>query len=436
MFDLTSGSAIIDFCIGMSFFYLTLTLVCTMVNEYLMDKLVKLRQKTLLEGIAGVFYDKQKLNDFYKHPLITGLYNDDQKMSWVQILLAYLSKILLYLPSTIVSPLLIFLRKYRDELAKKIKPPQEGDLPQNDSIMDCVKHFKDMKILRNLPAYIPTTTFANTLLDLVTRGNGAAAPPRTCAELREMINQFPNEKIKKALLPLIDAAPDSLEKARQNIEKWFDDTMDRVSGWFKRKARIWLLLVAAIVCLVLNADSIMVGRMLWIDKELRAVVVKQADKYIQEHPLSGTTVNPSQGQGSAAPADSSNDAKKLKENINKTLNNLQLPLGWVCPKEEELNTIKSECLKSLLRWVCAKPDDADQKKVEGQIKPEDKKKPPIKDPRTVPTEGSPIFFKIMGLFFTMLAISFGTPFWTDLLNKFANLRKSGNVPPKAEEKKK
>ena len=54
------SSSIIDFCIGMAVFYLILTLVCTMINEYIIEKWRSLRAKTLLEGISGLFYDAQR----------------------------------------------------------------------------------------------------------------------------------------------------------------------------------------------------------------------------------------------------------------------------------------------------------------------------------------------------------------------------------------
>jgi hypothetical protein len=485
MFGLSSGSAIIDFCIGMSFYFLTLTLVCTMINEYLMDRIGKLRQQTLLEGISGLFYDVQGLNVFYKHPLITGLYNDDPRKSWFKIIRTYLAKLLFYIPATIFNPLRYFLRGYQDELSKKIQPPQEGDLPQEISVMDCVNHFKKLKIMEKLPSYIPSGTFANALLDIVVQEAKAMNPPKDCTELRKMVDRFPNERIKKTLLPLIDSAQNDLDQVRKNIEKWYDGTMDRVSGWFKRRARTWLMLVAFPVCLFLNADAIMVGKMLWKDKELRAVVVKQAESIIIEQPKSGPDLPPAatpnppptspkakQQQGpipekdiknpaAPAPRDPANQstgtegADGIGQRVQKEIDKLQFPLGWVCPEKDKFDKMKCKSLKFILGYFCKYPPPEKQetsvdpgKTVTKEVstgqetakdqgdKDQQNKKDKTYEPRTVPTESGDIYLKIMGLFFTTLAISFGAPFWTDLLNSFVNMRRGGNPPPKEGEAKK
>ncbi|HLQ50077.1 MAG TPA: hypothetical protein VK129_01185, partial [Terriglobales bacterium] len=38
---------------------------------------------------------------------------------------------------------------------------------------------------------------------------------------------------------------------------------------------------------------------------------------------------------------------------------------------------------------------------------------------------------LLGLFFTLVALSMGAPFWFDMLNKFINIRNSGKAPDRA-----
>ena len=111
--------------------------------------------------------------------------------------------------------------------------PAPGPLMKN-SIAECVRPFEG--ILKNLPCYIPSRTFATVLLDILAQ-EGKAGKAQNCPELKQAILECKNERIKEALLPLIDAAQGNVEKARQNIENWFVDTMDRVSGWFKRRSK-------------------------------------------------------------------------------------------------------------------------------------------------------------------------------------------------------
>ncbi|RJR38661.1 MAG: hypothetical protein C4567_12330 [Deltaproteobacteria bacterium] len=340
MFGLSLDSSIIDFCIGMSFFYLILTLVCTMVNEYIISRWRNLRQKTLLEGISGLFYDVPTVTALYSHPLVRGLCRDERR------------------PIEIT----------------RITPG-----PGNNTLAECREPFEGL--FKTMPSYIPSRTFATALLDIV------SPESKEFSELKTAVDKIENPRIKGALLPLINAAQGDLEKARQNIEQWFDDAMDRVSGWFKSQARWWLLLVAFLVCLALNADTIMVGKMIWQDKDLRATVATGAAEYIKQVPKTDKQAD-----------------EQIDKAIKRQLDKLNLPLGWVWPEKPAATATPA---------VSAV----------------------IPDPRTIPTDGWPLFFKILGLLLTTWAISLGAPFWTDLLNKFVNLRRNGNVPLKTGEEK-
>ena len=43
---------------------------------------------------------------------------------------------------------------------------------------------------------------------------------------------------------MIDEAEGDVKKARENIERWFNDAMERVSGWYKRRVQYIILLAA------------------------------------------------------------------------------------------------------------------------------------------------------------------------------------------------
>ena len=43
-----------------------------------------------------------------------------------------------------------------------------------------------------------------------------------------------NSDLRKALLAIFDSAVDDLKQATKNLEDWFDNTMDRVTGWYKK----------------------------------------------------------------------------------------------------------------------------------------------------------------------------------------------------------
>src|SRR5947199_1858750 len=88
------GSAVLDVAVGLAFIYLLLAIFCTAVNEWLAGVL-KTRGKLLLQGITELLngqvgtYKGQAnaatgfLDDFYGHPLISGLMRDKTHPTYI-----------------------------------------------------------------------------------------------------------------------------------------------------------------------------------------------------------------------------------------------------------------------------------------------------------------------------------------------------------------
>src|SRR5688500_16621028 len=104
------------------------------------------------------------------------------------------------------------------------------------------------------PSYIPSQAFAEVVKDLADSAKDAS--PR---------------------MPLIgnDVSPTVAQ-----IEDRFLDTMNRASGWYKRKAITWSLIWAAVVVIVANADTLEIAKRLWRSPSLRATVVAQAERRV------------------------------------------------------------------------------------------------------------------------------------------------------------
>ncbi|MGN6339432.1 MAG: hypothetical protein ACTHML_00570 [Ginsengibacter sp.] len=60
------------------------------------------------------------------------------------------------------------------------------------------------------------------------------------------------------------------------LEKWFDDTMARATGWYKRYTRIILFFIGFVVAVIFNVDVIAIHRVLSKDKNAREQLVKLA----------------------------------------------------------------------------------------------------------------------------------------------------------------
>lgn len=251
------GSSILEVAIGMIFVYLLLSLICSAANE-IIEAALKNRATDLERGIRELFNQEgggHMVADFYKHPLIHGL----------------------------------FTGPYGRELHKKI---------------GALDYFKPT----NLPAYIPAGNFTAALIDLVLNpprkkeieredspaklaAKGApppaapASPPAaaaaaiTMADIQAAIDLMGDTEVGRALRALSEQAGNSVERMRAEIEAWFNSSMDRVSGWYKRRTKWIILGLGLILTIFLNVNSITIISSLSRNTTLRGVIVAQAEAF-------------------------------------------------------------------------------------------------------------------------------------------------------------
>lgn len=212
------------------------------------------------------------------------------------------------------------------------------------------------------PSYIPKDLFSAAVVDLLAK---EPAPNADHTQLKEglvaLLRGTDAEAAVKDGFDKLGAATNTVKTA---LGTWFDDSMSRASGAYKRKAQLMVFIVATVLVVGTNADTVAISKALWVRPELRTAIADQAGKYV--------------AQGMPASASSPTDADKALEETNKRLTDttdellgLGLPLGWT--------------------------DDV------------------LRPGETIPS-------KFMGLLLTILACSLGAPFWFDLLGKLVNIR--------------
>jgi hypothetical protein len=215
------------------------------------------------------------------------------------------------------------------------------------------------------PSYVPSRTFVSALLSLGTLPGTVAGAERS---VQESIDAIPNQHVRDAMSGLLRRAGGDARRFEALAEEWFDDSMERVSGWYRRKVQIALLVIASALVLALNVDTVQLSSHLWSDQSVRRAVVETA---------SSTAVT---GQGSQACATPGECLQDVADRVGE-VHSLDIPLGWRAPNEPQWD-----------RWTW------------------------------YPT-------KLIGLVLTVAALSLGAPFWFDLLSKVARLRASGAPPP-------
>jgi hypothetical protein len=181
---------------------------------------------------------------------------------------------------------------------------------------------ENRKIGRSLPNYIPSNNFSTALMDLVVNGTGplgSATPttPLSLTSLRAAADKLDNPPVKRALIVAIDAAGGELATAKANIEAWFDSTMERVSGWYRRRTQLWLFCLAIALVGILNVNTIVLADHLSQNKAQRELLVGEAAVIAKDsafqHPV---THADSMAAGAAAKA---------------RFEKLNLPVGWSGP---------------------------------------------------------------------------------------------------------
>lgn len=267
------------------------------------------------------------------------------------------------------------------------------------------------------PSYLPSETFAITLLDTLKIPqliNNYAKNPNeesknslqmilaSYKQLKEGINNLESEsyKIIKKVYgdidedfkkfvneELSDDVPDNLIKSlaaiaqrsrikigdlteemnqfKNEVETWFDRSMDRASGVYKRNAKGVAILIGISIAILTNTDTFHLVKRLSQDSVIRSTIAQSATQRI----------------------DYIKDSEGRKE-IENLLVNASIPIGWQNINQQFEPNSGNVLLIRI--WQ--------------------------------------VFRLICGWIVSGLAIAMGAPFWFDILNKVINVRNAGPKP--------
>jgi hypothetical protein len=256
----------------------------------------------------------------------------------------------------------------------------------------------------DLPSYLPSRSFALALMEQIAQGavrSGgppaspapapvtvsaggaalavhaapapAAAPavqPANIAQMLQLpVEQFltllPPGELQRALTVVLIKAEGRAIDALHLVEKWFDDAMDQVTGWYKRRTQWILFGLGLLFAAFANLDAINISQALASDPSLRQAMVAEVQAYAK-----------AQEEGGGKPADANAEAR-FKE-VNAKLESLSLPIGWGS------------------------------------------------DRQAFPKDWIPGLMKVLGVLITALATTLGAPFWFDLLKRVMLVRAALN----------
>jgi len=347
---------ILDVAIGISFVYLLLALICTTVNEMIAGKL-RTRARFLDQGISRLFGNDQTLKEkLYAHPLIRSLSSDND-----------------------VNPSYIPAGKFATAL------------------MDIL--FGGGKPRTDYPAVREAIAAARrTAAERPSKKTDEEKPPAAAADPTPAADA-PDDHLAKSLTAVFKHEVPEESDIRGAIEQWFDDGMDRVSGWYKRHTQKIVLILAAVVTLALNADTLNIANTLWVNPAIRAALVEEAkirsQKARPEELLPMVEYPNPQDPTASEPVNAPEQA--------------------LSPKEQELLGQLTGWSEEWQKWrVCRAGHGLFQGTGLWLV--------------------NVIWTHFLGWLLTIIAVSMGAPFWFDTLNRFMNIRNAGRAPDERKDK--
>jgi hypothetical protein len=223
------NSAVLDLAVGLIFTFLTVSLATGTIVEAIASFL-KLRAKTLREGIG------QLLNDTSYSGLAKEIY------------------------------------------AHAVVNPRGDGTPASAS-----------KSNKNDPAYIDRQLFGQAMLDILkispeiaNAATNVTAPlgKPTMVELKAAVDgalqaaataqgkTMPDPQLQRLLHGIIERSLGDPDKIKGELVAWFDNAMDRVSGWYKRWTQLIGFIAALFLAAGLNINAIGVAQALWTQPKL------------------------------------------------------------------------------------------------------------------------------------------------------------------------
>ncbi len=332
-----------------------------------------------------------------------------------------------------------------------------------------------------LPSYIPTGNFSTVLIDVLkdyytqhekkiatyvqqlypTKNidlKNAATVTKFYYLVDYLLSINPTElaefKIDKDTLKILklhlDQSYQNLEEFSKKIENWFDDSMNRVAGWYKRQTQFLLFAIGLVIAVMFNVDVLEIANKLSTDKDARDKLVQMAIKATEQYKddprvkLLAVKIDASKDTNQIKALDTSYESMRskfetqqteIKNMLNKEVeeaNNL-LAIGW---KDYGL---KADSANNVTEFIC------EINKIKADLHKDTLIKP-MGDTSAFYTQKALEYlyndhwvrFKVsyvlcnaikgrkkLGFLVLAFAVCVGAPFWFDMLNKLIKLRSAG-----------
>ncbi|MBK9222329.1 MAG: hypothetical protein IPO16_09425 [Saprospiraceae bacterium] len=126
------------------------------------------------------------------------------------------------------------------------------------------------------PSYISKQNFSATLLNMLrVKGQGINEWEKIRFAIQRNALHLEPESLDQLKAILMDSNND-FQLFQLKIEQWFDEMMDRVNGWYKRKIQFILFWLGFFIIMVFNVDTFEIVQLLSKDRNARDQMVQMA----------------------------------------------------------------------------------------------------------------------------------------------------------------
>jgi len=385
-----TGNIALDVAIGLVFIYLLYSLLTTIICE-IIASVFALRARNLQDAITKMLNDDTDKSGKFKsyilsiwHSIKKIFYNKQSglaKVFYDQPSIKYLSK-----NNRLKKPSYIGPENFSQTLLNIMNEEGEGDTEIE----------KINSVLSKKIAGTKEEKF-NAINQIISDQTDKKLESIQIKDLKKLIDvdssnlsSMINEETRQHLTNLLRISNGDIVKFKAYLENWFDQTMERATGWYKRKNQLILFLVGLGIAISFNVNTFYLAKTLSKDEKARTQLVELANTYQQDHQNQTKNVNTTDSIG----FEKINGLLAVKDSIEKDIQvaNSIVGLGW-----ERNEMIDEDYYESVFCNPCS----------------------------------GKAWANLAGWILTALALSMGATFWFDLLNKLVNLRTSLASSPKS-----
>lgn len=446
---------VLEVAIGLVMMWLFVSIAVMQLQEWTAS-ILGMRAKDLEMAVVRLLTDEQA-RDFYKHPLVQGLYRDSlwwkkailAPVNWVRKLFklaplvpeerpSYIApdrfaRTVLDIVSQAGHPFWSFWKTLQD-LQSEVAKQKDDHLHEDwlnlrqiaanllheqptlrahalDSLRAAVAEFRE-RHGEQYPEWCAALEKAAAdsvarVQTFLVRGDESAVTLEMIRGGVETLQQYSPQFSTVMLAILQDVenfagdTGNQILAVKSAVEQWFNEAMDRLSGWYKRKMQLLAFVFGLLLAIFLNIDSVGIARHLWQQPIVRQTLAAYATTYATET--------------AATPDAQVIPPQETIQTLQQQLDVLQIPVGW---QLQAFDTDNRSC--ALISFGSDRIFGIPGRDENGQ--------PICARIANLPRSTDEWVLKIIGFLVTGGAAAQGAPFWFDILKRLVNIRGTGTKP--------